>query len=168
MYGWVWAQFAPNNRAVAFERIAMKDFVISLLAATARGIGLARAQSAIERLDPALDALLAPIVGSRKSTRMTNSSKALPGTTGAQEAFSPAGRCSPYQRLPEREARIARRHSRGTKWYRFFVPDEWFSMSTTSARRRACATTWPTTARSPMAESSLTRIAIQGPAILTV
>ena len=118
MYGWVWAQFAPDKRAVAFERIAMKDFVISLLAATAMGIGVARAQSAIERLDPALDALLAPILGSRKST------KALPGTTGAQEAFSPAGRCSPYQRLPEREARIARRHSRGTKWHRFFARRE--------------------------------------------
>ena len=35
----------------------MKDFVI--LAATAMGIGVARAQSAIERLDSALDALLA-------------------------------------------------------------------------------------------------------------
>ena len=38
----------------------MKTFVVSLLAATAMGIGAAQAQSAVERLDPALDALVAP------------------------------------------------------------------------------------------------------------
>src|SRR5258708_9029444 len=38
----------------------MKIFVISLLAATAMGIGEAQAQSVVERLDPALDALVAP------------------------------------------------------------------------------------------------------------
>jgi gluconolactonase len=38
----------------------MKKFAVLFLAATAMGIGAARAQSAVERLDPALDALVAP------------------------------------------------------------------------------------------------------------
>jgi len=38
----------------------MKRFVLVLLAATAMGASAARAQSAVERLDPALDALVAP------------------------------------------------------------------------------------------------------------
>jgi gluconolactonase len=38
----------------------MKKFAVIFLAATAMGIGAARAQSAVERLDPALDALVAP------------------------------------------------------------------------------------------------------------
>jgi gluconolactonase len=38
----------------------MKKFVVSFLAATAMGIGAAQGQSAVERLDPALDALVAP------------------------------------------------------------------------------------------------------------
>ena len=38
----------------------MKKFVLFLLAATAMGVSGARAQSAVERLDPALDALVAP------------------------------------------------------------------------------------------------------------
>src|SRR4051812_14095504 len=38
----------------------MNGFAIALLAATAMGISAAHAQSAVERLDPALDALVAP------------------------------------------------------------------------------------------------------------
>ena len=38
----------------------MKKFVVFFLAATAMGVSGARAQSAVERLDPALDALVAP------------------------------------------------------------------------------------------------------------
>jgi gluconolactonase len=38
----------------------MKEFVVALLAATAMGLGAAHAQSTVERLDPALDALVAP------------------------------------------------------------------------------------------------------------
>jgi gluconolactonase len=44
----------------AFGGLPMKAFVISLLAATAMGIGAAQAQNTVERLDPALDALVAP------------------------------------------------------------------------------------------------------------
>ena len=68
----------------------MRDFIVSLLAATAMGIGAAQAQSAVERLDPALDALVASDTKVERSTRTISSLKAPCGTTDAREAFSPS------------------------------------------------------------------------------